>query len=266
MPATHDAPAVTPKSDPAEALSRVQRSDAILRSLAFVVAAVLVGVGIFGLGASVSAERAAQTSARDILSCVTPKGSCSVRNRAAAKGYLDYLVRTLKADSADHAADTDARLGAINARLDTIDHALGIPVTPRGANGLPETTTPSTTTTTTALSAPPMAKAPTAPAQSASRAARAPLSAPLPLSGASGAITGVLAAIRTCESGGDYTALNAASGASGAYQVLSSTWAGYGGYASAGGAPAAVQDRFAANLLATQGTAPWASSVGCWGR
>jgi hypothetical protein len=51
-----------------------------------------------------------------------------------------------------------------------------------------------------------------------------------------------LATIRGIESGGDYAAQNAGSSASGAYQFLDSTWAGYGGYGRAWEAPAVVQD------------------------
>ena len=56
----------------------------------------------------------------------------------------------------------------------------------------------------------------------------------------------ILAAIRTLESGGDYTAAASASTASGAYQFLDSTWDGYGGYARALDAPPPVQDAKAA--------------------
>ena len=51
-----------------------------------------------------------------------------------------------------------------------------------------------------------------------------------------------LATIRTIESGGDYAAQNTGSTASGAYQFLDSTWAGYGGFQRAWQAPAVTQD------------------------
>jgi murein DD-endopeptidase MepM/ murein hydrolase activator NlpD len=62
-----------------------------------------------------------------------------------------------------------------------------------------------------------------------------------------GPIAIVLATIRTIESGGDYHAKASGSTASGAYQFLDSTWAGYGGYARAADAPPAVQDAKAAD-------------------
>jgi hypothetical protein len=61
----------------------------------------------------------------------------------------------------------------------------------------------------------------------------------------------VLATIRTIESGGDYHAHAAGSTASGAYQLLDSTWAGYGSYARAADAPPGVQDAKAAEYAQT---------------
>jgi hypothetical protein len=57
------------------------------------------------------------------------------------------------------------------------------------------------------------------------------------------------------ESGGDITAQNPTSTASGKWQFLDSTWAGYGGYAKARYAPEHVQDAKAAAL--------WAGGAGC---
>jgi hypothetical protein len=78
----------------------------------------------------------------------------------------------------------------------------------------------------------------------------------------------VLSAIKQCESGGNYTAVNPTSGASGAYQFLTSTWqslSASAGYATAAAAPPAVQDAAALELYNEDGTTPWASSQSCWG-
>lgn len=56
----------------------------------------------------------------------------------------------------------------------------------------------------------------------------------------------VLATIRALESGGNYRAQAARATASGAYQFLDSTWAGYGGYTHAKDAPPEIQDAKAA--------------------
>jgi hypothetical protein len=75
---------------------------------------------------------------------------------------------------------------------------------------------------------------------------------PLPACGqTAGSIAVVLATIRTIESGGDYHARASGSTASGAYQFLDSTWAGYGGYHRAADAPPEVQDAKAASYAHT---------------
>jgi septal ring factor EnvC (AmiA/AmiB activator) len=60
-----------------------------------------------------------------------------------------------------------------------------------------------------------------------------------------------------CESGGNYSALNPGSGAGGAYQILPSTWALYGGQGAPQDAPKAEQDRIAAEIWADSGGSAW---------
>jgi septal ring factor EnvC (AmiA/AmiB activator) len=60
-----------------------------------------------------------------------------------------------------------------------------------------------------------------------------------------------------CESGGDYSALNPSSGAGGAYQILPSTWALYGGKGAPHEAPKGEQDRIAAEIWADSGAGAW---------
>jgi septal ring factor EnvC (AmiA/AmiB activator) len=60
-----------------------------------------------------------------------------------------------------------------------------------------------------------------------------------------------------CESGGNYAALNPASGAGGAYQILPSTWRAYGGQGLPHQAPKAEQDRIAAQIWADSGPSAW---------
>jgi soluble lytic murein transglycosylase-like protein len=79
-----------------------------------------------------------------------------------------------------------------------------------------------------------------------------------------GDLPAVMLAIRRCESGDNYTAQNP-SGASGAWQIIDSTWGGYGGYARAMYAPPAVQDARALQIYNESGTSPWVSSESCWG-
>ncbi len=59
------------------------------------------------------------------------------------------------------------------------------------------------------------------------------------------------------ESKCDPRAVNGRSGAAGKYQVLASTWDGYGGYATADAAPESVQDAWAAEAYAAAGCRPW---------
>lgn len=61
--------------------------------------------------------------------------------------------------------------------------------------------------------------------------------------------------VKQRESGGNYNARNPSSTASGAWQFLDSTWAGFGGYPSAYLAPPDVQDERARQL--------WAGGAGC---
>jgi septal ring factor EnvC (AmiA/AmiB activator) len=65
-----------------------------------------------------------------------------------------------------------------------------------------------------------------------------------------------------CESGGDYGAVNPSSGAGGAYQILPSTWALYGGKGEPQSAPKAEQDRIAAEIWADSGPSAWVCGGG----
>lgn len=75
----------------------------------------------------------------------------------------------------------------------------------------------------------------------------------------------LLARIRSCESGNDYTAQNAHSTASGAWQWLDTTWSNHLGYRRAYLAPRRIQDAKAINDYRLYGTTPWVSSQNCWG-
>lgn len=60
-----------------------------------------------------------------------------------------------------------------------------------------------------------------------------------------------------CESGGDWGAVNLSSGAGGAYQILPSTWAAYGGSGAPQDASPAEQSAIAAQIYADSGGAAW---------
>jgi hypothetical protein len=66
----------------------------------------------------------------------------------------------------------------------------------------------------------------------------------------------VLAAIRACESGGDYS-IDTGNGFYGAYQFTLSTWASVGGSGNPAQASPAEQDYRAALLYQQQGSSPW---------
>jgi peptidoglycan hydrolase CwlO-like protein len=63
--------------------------------------------------------------------------------------------------------------------------------------------------------------------------------------------------IVACESGGNYGAVNPSSGAGGAYQILPSTWALYGGKGNPENGSKAVQDRIAAQIWNDSGSGAW---------
>jgi hypothetical protein len=78
------------------------------------------------------------------------------------------------------------------------------------------------------------------------------------------------ARIRGCESGsgpnsaGDYQAKNPRTSASGAYQIVDSTWAGRYGVEHASDASPEQQDAAAYDLYRRHGTSDWSASAGCW--
>jgi peptidoglycan hydrolase CwlO-like protein len=64
-------------------------------------------------------------------------------------------------------------------------------------------------------------------------------------------------AIVMCESGGNFGAVNASSGAGGAYQIMPSTWRLYGGSGNPQDASPGEQSRIAAQIWADSGPAAW---------
>lgn len=136
------------------------------------------------------------------------------------------------------------------------------------AAGAPREMAPEPVTTTTSTPPPPTtttqpAPPPTTAARHAARQSSAPRSS-------SGMSARTRARIAGCESAGNpnafgsYTAQNPHSTASGRYQVLDSTWAGYGGYRHAKDAPPATQEAWM-DEASKGGTGPWKSSASCWG-
>lgn len=126
------------------------------------------------------------------------------------------------------------------------------PTTAAPTTAVPTTAAPTTAPPTTA------APAPTVPPQTAPPATQPPAPVVAEVHGACG---GNLppCCVMLRESGGDPTAVNASSGASGKWQFMSDTWQGFDGYNSAAEAPESVQDARAAQI--------WAggSGAGHWG-
>jgi hypothetical protein len=74
---------------------------------------------------------------------------------------------------------------------------------------------------------------------------------------AGGGVSGHLASIRECESGGDYTAVNPSGTYRGAYQFDQQTWESVGGTGDPAAAPPAEQDMRAQMLYEQRGSSPW---------
>lgn len=93
-----------------------------------------------------------------------------------------------------------------------------------------------------------------APAPAPAATAAAPTTAPTTSTSSGYSIP---SSIVQCESGGNWGAVNSSSGAGGAYQILPSTWAAYGGTGSPQDASPAEQSAVAARIYAAQGSSAW---------
>lgn len=86
----------------------------------------------------------------------------------------------------------------------------------------------------------------------------APVPAPAPVAPSSGDPTAAQwAALRACESGGDYTIVSSNGLWYGAYQFTLDTWASYGSSGNPAEASPAEQDRRALLLYRSRGWSPW---------
>ena len=127
-------------------------------------------------------------------------------------------------------------------------------------------TTVTPPTTAAPVTAPPVTEPPvTAPPVTAPPVTAPPVTAPpAPVdTSVHGACGGNLppCCVMMRESHGNPTVVNRSSGASGKWQFMTATWAGYGGYATAAQAPESVQDAKAAELWAGgSGSGHWGGS------
>lgn len=142
---------------------------------------------------------------------------------------------------------TEGTLAAPSVTVTTIAPATTASTTQAPASAVPVTQAPTTTPAPTTTQAPPPTTAAPAP--------------PPVQTGVSGACGGNLppCCVMMRESGGNPTAVNQSSGASGKWQFMPGTWANYGGYPTAASAPEWVQDERAAQI--------WAGGAGAghWG-
>ncbi len=76
-----------------------------------------------------------------------------------------------------------------------------------------------------------------------------------PATGSSG--YSIPSSIVMCESGGNWSAVNPSTGAGGAYQIMPSTWAAYGGSGLPQNASPAEQSAIAAKIWASSGPGAW---------
>lgn len=94
-------------------------------------------------------------------------------------------------------------------------------------------------------------------AAAAAEAAAAAAAAAAPAQPTSSGPWSIPGYIVACESGGNYGAVNPGSGAGGAYQILPSTWALYGGQGLPQNGSPAEQDQIAAQIWADSGGSAW---------
>jgi hypothetical protein len=93
--------------------------------------------------------------------------------------------------------------------------------------------------------------------QSSAASSTATAATPAPASSSSTGGYTIPSSIVSCESGGNYSAVNPSSGAGGAYQIMPSTWHAYGGQGLPQDASPAEQGRIAAQIYAAQGASAW---------
>lgn len=159
-------------------------------------------------------------------------------------------VITVLAAPVAHAAEPTAETTPSD-----VDPTTTTPPTPITLPVPPPPTVPTTIPSTVPPSTAPPSTAPPTTAPSTT-----PAPAPLNVVAYPRQMANILATIRYVESRGDYTAPPNRGGASGAYQFITSTWDGYGGYDEAYLAPPEIQDERAAADV-TRFLSQWSNDV-----